>query len=61
MSVAPATLACNPPHYTQGPVHCIDAMVSAFGKDEVENFCTVCDTSILVSQTDDEACCCLPQ
>ena len=29
----------NPAHYTQGPVHCIDAMVSAFGKHEVESFC----------------------
>ena len=29
----------NPPHYTQGPIHCIDAMVSAFGKDEVSTFC----------------------
>ena len=29
----------NPSHYTQGPIHCIDAMVSAFGKDEVSAFC----------------------
>jgi hypothetical protein len=29
----------KPAHYTQGPVHCIDAMLSAFGKHEVESFC----------------------
>ena len=25
----------QPAHYTQGPIHCIDAMVSAFGKHAV--------------------------
>ena len=31
----------NPPHYTQGPVHCIDAMISAFGVDAVGTFCLI--------------------
>ena len=29
----------DPPHYTQGPIHCIDAMISAFGIDAVVTFC----------------------
>ena len=29
----------DPPHYTQGPIHCIDAMISAFGTDAVVTFC----------------------
>lgn len=29
----------HPSHYTQGGIECIDAMVSAFGKDAVEVFC----------------------
>ena len=29
----------QPVHYTQGPVHCIDAMMSAFGRDAVIVFC----------------------
>ena len=31
----------NPHHYTQGPIHCIDAMVSAFGAREVAVFCRI--------------------
>lgn len=29
----------HPSHYNQGGVECIDAMVAAFGKEAVENFC----------------------
>ena len=29
----------HPSHYTQGNIECIDAMVSAFGKEAVSNFC----------------------
>lgn len=29
----------HPSHYTQGGIECIDAMVAAFGKDAVEQFC----------------------
>ena len=29
----------QPPHYTQGNVECIDAMVSAFGQDAVRDYC----------------------
>lgn len=29
----------TPTHYSQGPVHCIDAMMSAFHKDCVIDFC----------------------
>ena len=29
----------NPPHYTKGAVHCIDAMLSAYTTEEVELFC----------------------
>ena len=29
----------NPPHYTKGAVHCIDAMFSAYTTEEVELFC----------------------
>lgn len=29
----------HPSHYNQGGIECIDAMVSAFGKEAVENFC----------------------
>ena len=31
----------QPAHYTQGPVHCIDAMVSAFGKHAVRTYCII--------------------
>ena len=31
----------RPSHYTQGDVECIDAMVSAFGEDEVRIFCRI--------------------
>ena len=29
----------QPPHYTQGTVECIDAMVSAFGEEAVRDYC----------------------
>ena len=29
----------RPPHYTQGGIECIDAMIAAFGKEAVANFC----------------------
>lgn len=29
----------HPSHYNQGGIECIDAMVAAFGKEAVENFC----------------------
>jgi hypothetical protein len=31
----------QPAHYTQGPIHCIDAMVSAFGKHAVRTYCII--------------------
>lgn len=31
----------HPSHYNQGCIECIDAMVSAFGKEAVANFCLV--------------------
>lgn len=33
----------HPSHYNQGGIECIDAMVAAFGKDAVANFC-ICNT-----------------
>ena len=29
----------HPPHYTNGSIECIDAMLSAFGKEKVQHFC----------------------
>lgn len=29
----------HPSHYTQGDIECIDAMLSAFGKEAVQNYC----------------------
>lgn len=29
----------HPSHYTQGGIECIDAMIAAFGKEAVSNFC----------------------
>ena len=29
----------HPSHYNQGGIECIDAMASAFGKDDVKAFC----------------------
>ena len=29
----------HPQHYNQGSIECIDAMASAFGKEEVKSFC----------------------
>lgn len=31
----------HPTHYNQGGIECIDAMVAAFGKEAVENFCLI--------------------
>ena len=33
--------AVNPAHYTQGEIPCIDAMISAFGPEQVELFCRI--------------------
>lgn len=29
----------HPSHYTSGNIECIDAMLSAFGKEKVQHFC----------------------
>eukprot|EP01047_Picozoa_sp_COSAG01_P014255 COSAG01_NODE_691_length_14217_cov_7.862658_1_plen_72_part_10 len=29
----------SPPHYRQGNIECIDAMIAAFGKDRVQEYC----------------------
>lgn len=31
----------HPTHYNQGGIECIDAMIAAYGKEAVENFCLV--------------------
>ena len=31
----------HPKHYNQGGIECIDAMISAFGKDNVAGFCVI--------------------
>lgn len=31
----------HPSHYTHGSIECIDAMVAAFGKKEVTNYCKI--------------------
>lgn len=31
----------HPEHYNQGGIECIDAMISAFGKEAVSNFCII--------------------
>ena len=31
----------HPSHYTQGGIECIDAMVSAFGKEAVATYCRI--------------------
>lgn len=31
----------HPSHYAQGSIECIDAMLSAFGKDAVRDFCKI--------------------
>lgn len=31
----------HPSHYTQGSIECIDAMVSAFGKEAVKTYCRI--------------------
>ena len=41
MSAASDTAVNNPAHHTQGPVHCFDAMVSAFGREQVEIYCRI--------------------
>lgn len=40
----------HPSHYTQGGVECIDAMVAAFGKEAVANFC-ICNAFKYVWRT----------
>ena len=34
-------MVSSPKHYNQGSIECIDAMISAFGKDAVKDFCKV--------------------
>lgn len=29
----------HPPHYNQGDIECIDAMIAAYGKEAVQVFC----------------------
>lgn len=31
----------HPVHYTQGGIECIDAMISAFGEEEVKTYCKI--------------------
>ena len=31
----------RPAHYTQGGIECIDAMISAFGKEAVKTYCRI--------------------
>ena len=31
----------HPSHYNQGGIECIDAMIAAYGKEAVENFCLI--------------------
>ena len=31
----------HPPHYTQGGIECIDAMVAAFGAEAVKTYCKI--------------------
>lgn len=31
----------HPAHYTQGDIECIDAMISAFGEEEVKTYCKI--------------------
>ena len=31
----------HPIHYTQGGIECIDAMISAFGEEEVKTYCKI--------------------
>lgn len=40
----------HPSHYNQGGIECIDAMVSAFGKEAVSNFC-ICNAFKYVWRT----------
>lgn len=35
----PTSSVDHPSHYNQGGIECIDAMVAAYGKEAVENFC----------------------
>ena len=34
-------LVNHPKHYNQGNIECIDAMVAAYGKEAVVNFCSL--------------------
>ena len=36
-----ASAVHHPSHYNQGGIECIDAMVAAFGKEAVANFCVI--------------------
>lgn len=36
---SPTNNVDHPSHYSQGDIECIDAMLSAFGKEAVANFC----------------------
>lgn len=36
-----STAVNHPAHYNQGGIECIDAMVAAYGKEAVENFCLI--------------------
>mgnify|MGYP003294533142 CR=1 FL=1 len=31
----------HPTHYNEGKIECIDAMVEAFGKEAVQDFCVI--------------------
>lgn len=49
--------AIRPAHYNQGSIECIDAMISAFGNDEVRIFCKLNAFKYLwrLGHKDDEA------
>ena len=39
MEAQASDMVNNPPHYRQCGIECIDAMIAAFGEQEVEIFC----------------------
>ena len=39
--VKPEDLVNHPSHYTNGHIECIDAMVSAFGTEQVRAYCKI--------------------
>ena len=49
--------AVNPAHYTQGEIPCIDAMISAFGPQQVELFCRINAFKYIWRSTDHVAGC----